>query len=95
MILQCSALSKIRDKYLPRFVNLIPKFNYIDCDENIKFILDCTNAKCERASLEAVSRGGGGGVLSPFDGGGVWPEKKGVRELLFIPKKGGGVRELE
>ena len=40
--------------------------------------------------------GGGGGVLSPFDGGGVRPEKKyrGVRELLFIPKKG-GVRELE
>ena len=39
---------------------------------------------------------GGGGVLSPFDGGGVRPEKKyrGVRELLFIPKKG-GVRELE
>ena len=38
----------------------------------------------------------GGGVLSPFDGGGVLPEKKyrGVRELLFIPKKG-GVRELE
>ena len=38
----------------------------------------------------------GGGVLSPFDGGGVRPEKKnrGVRELLFIPKKG-GVRELE
>ena len=39
-----------------------------------------------------------GGVLSPFDGGGggVRPEKKyrGVRELLFIPKKG-GVRELE
>ena len=33
----------------------------------------------------------GGGVLSPFDGGGVRPEKKyrGVRELLFIPKKGG------
>ena len=32
-----------------------------------------------------------GGVLSPFDGGGVRPEKKyrGVRELLFIPKKGG------
>ena len=43
----------------------------------------------------AVTRGGGG-VLSPFDGGGVRPEKKyrGVRELLFIPKKG-GVRELE
>ena len=37
-----------------------------------------------------------GGVLSTFDGGGVRPEKKyrGVRELLFIPKKG-GVRELE
>ena len=35
------------------------------------------------------SPGWGGGVLSPFDGG-VWPEKKyrGVRELLFIPKKG-------
>ena len=34
---------------------------------------------------------GGGGVLSPFDGGGVRPETKyrGVRELLFIPKKGG------
>ena len=32
-----------------------------------------------------------GGVLSPFDGGGVRPEQKyrGVRELLFIPKKGG------
>ena len=60
-----------------------------------KEVADCTNAKCERASLEAVSRGGGG-VLSPFDGGGggvAW--KKGVRELLFIPKKGGGVRELE
>ena len=55
MILQCSALSKIRDKYLPRFVNLIPEFNYINCDENIKIILDCTNAKCERANLEAVS----------------------------------------
>ena len=39
---------------------------------------------------------GGGGVLSPFDGGGVRPEKKyrGVKELLFIPKKG-GVREPE
>ena len=37
------------------------------------------------------SKKGGGGVLSPFDGGGVRPEKKyrGVRELLFIPKKGG------
>ena len=56
MILQCSALSKIRDKYLPRFVNLIPEFNYVDCDENIKIILDCTNVKCERASLEAVSK---------------------------------------
>ena len=35
--------------------------------------------------------GGPGGILSPFDGGGVRPEKKyrGVRELLFIPKKGG------
>ena len=34
---------------------------------------------------------GGGGVLSPFDGGGVRPEKKyrGAWELLFIPKKGG------
>ena len=34
---------------------------------------------------------GGGGVLSPFDGGGVRPEKKyrGVRELLLFPKKGG------
>ena len=32
------------------------EFSYIDCDENIKIILDCTNAKCERASLEAVSR---------------------------------------
>ena len=42
---------------------------------------------------------GGGGVISPFDGGGGgWPEKiyRGVRELLFIPKKGGGgVREPE
>ena len=42
-------------------------------------------------------RGGGGGY-SPhlMVGGGVRPEKKyrGVRELLFIPKKG-GVRELE
>ena len=38
--------------------------------------------------------GGGGGVLSPFDGGwgGGRAEKniyRGVRELLFIPKKGG------
>ena len=38
--------------------------------------------------------GGGGGGYSPHViVGGVWPEKKyrGVRELLFIPKKGGGV----
>ena len=45
-----------------------------------------------------VQTPGGGGVLSPFDGGGggVRPEKKhrGVRELLLFPKKG-GVRELE
>ena len=56
MILQCSALSKIRDKYLPRCVNLIPEFYYVSCDENIKIILDCADAKCEWASLEAVSR---------------------------------------
>ena len=51
MILQCPALSKIRNKYLPRFVNLIPELNYVNCDENIKTIIDSTNAKCERASL--------------------------------------------
>ena len=36
---------------------------------------------------------GGGGVLSPFDGGGggcgLKKKYRGVRELLFIPKKGG------
>ena len=43
------------------------------------------------AEIDGGGGGPGGGVLSPFDGGGVRPEKKyrGVRELLFIPKKGG------
>ena len=36
-----------------------------------------------------------GGVLSPFDGGGVRPEKKyRGKGVIIIPKKG-GVRELE
>ena len=45
----------------------------------------------ERLGNIRQAYGPGGGVLSPFDGGGVRPEKKyrGVRELLFIPKKGG------
>ena len=87
MILQCPALSKIRDKYLPRFVNLIPEFNYMDCDENIKIILDCTNAKCERASLEAVSRSY---IYTAFTANGtssltaVAPERKGGKKLYHL-----------
>ena len=48
----------------------------------------------KRKSKVTGPGGGGGGVLSPIWWWGVWPEKKyrGVRELLFIPKKG-GVRE--
>ena len=43
-----------------------------------------------------LTSGGGGGYSLHLMVGGMRPEKKyrGVRELLFIPRKG-GVRELE
>ena len=63
-------------------------YNSIQLEESLMVWWDCTHLM---RFYSCPGGGGGGRVLSPFDGGGVWPEKKyrGVRELLFIPKKGG------
>ena len=65
-------------------------FDFIEC---FTTILECDVR--EKLFINSYPGGGGGGTL-PIWWWGVRPEKKyrGVRELLFIPKKG-GVRELE